>query len=87
MRIWVRQCQNNRTIADLVIEDDTDVNRTKKIFLALEQACHAFDLSQPIWLDATIREFQKFAKARFFQDHFVEEIAFDYMEIVVLEED
>ena len=60
--------------------------RTHKIFRALEQACYEFDLGKPIWLDATVAEFKRHAKARFYQDNFVEEIAFDFLEIHVIEE-
>ena len=45
------------------------------------------DLGNPIWLDTTIREFQKTDKARFRQDSFIEQIDFDYLEIQVIEED
>ena len=45
-----------------------------------------FDLSKPIWLDVTIAEFKKHAKARFYQDNFVDSIDFDYLEIQVIEE-
>ena len=61
--------------------------RTHKIFRALEEACHQLDLEKPIWLDATVSEFKRHAKARFYQDNFIEEIPFDYLEIQVIEED
>ena len=41
----------------------------------------------PVWLDATVRDFQRHARARFTRDAFVEEIDFDYLEIYVIEED
>ena len=49
--------------------------------------CYEFDLGKPIWLDATIAEFKRHAKARFTQDNFIEQIEFDYLEIHVIEED
>lgn len=48
--------------------------------------CYEFDLSKPIWLDSTINEFKRHAKARFYQDNFVDEIDFDYLEIQIIEE-
>ena len=42
--------------------------------------------SKPIWLDVTIAEFKKHAKARFYQDNFVDSIDFDYLEIHIIEE-
>ena len=35
----------------------------------------------------TVRHFKKHGKARFYQDNFIEQIDFDYLEIQVIEED
>ncbi|MCI9447669.1 MAG: hypothetical protein HFH36_09785 [Lachnospiraceae bacterium] len=86
MRIWFKIFKDNHLMQDAVIEDESDETRTHKIFRALEQACYEFDLGKPIWLDATVAEFKRHAKARFYQDNFVEEIAFDFLEIHVIEE-
>ena len=37
-------------------------------------------------LDTTIADFKRHAKARFYQDNFVDSIDFDYLEIEVIEE-
>ncbi|MCR5666330.1 MAG: hypothetical protein K6G01_05825 [Eubacterium sp.] len=87
MRIWFKIWKNNHLLEDTTIEDARAETRTHKIFDALEQACMEFDLAKPIWLDHTISEFKKHAKARFTKDCFMEEIDFDYLEIQVLEED
>lgn len=86
MRIWFKLFQDNHLLQDTVITDDSDDTRTHKIFRALEQVCYEFDLGKPIWLDATIADFKRHAKARFYQDNFVEQIDFDYLEIHVIEE-
>ncbi len=86
MRIWFKLFQDNHLLQDTVITDDSNDTRTHKIFRALEQVCYEFDLSKPIWLDATIAEFKRHAKTRFYQDNFVEQIDFDYLEIHVIEE-
>jgi len=44
-------------------------------------------LGKPIWLDRNVDEFKRHAKTRFYQDNFVEEIEFDFLEIHVIEED
>jgi hypothetical protein len=72
---------------DVVIEDEGKDSRTHKVFHALDAACYEMDLSRPLWLDLTIKDFQRYAKARFTQDCFIEEIPFDYLEIEVLDED
>lgn len=86
MRIWGKIWKDNRLVRDAVITDESDDTRTHKIFHALDELCLTFDLGKPIWLDATIREFKRHSKARFYQDSFIEEIGFDYLEIQVLEE-
>lgn len=73
-------------LCDLVICEDEEDTRTHKIFHALEQACHTFDLSTPIWLDVNINEFKRHAKTRFSSDNFVDSIDFDYLEMQVIEE-
>lgn len=86
MRIWGKIWKDNRLVRDAVITDESDDTRTHKIFHALDELCLTFDLGKPIWLDTTIREFKRHSKARFYQDSFIEEIEFDYLEIQVLEE-
>lgn len=87
MRIWFKKFEETHLIADLVIENREDVTRTKKVFDAITKACSAFDLGQPIWLESSIKDFQKHGKVRFNQDNFVEQIDFDYLEMQVIEED
>lgn len=86
MRIWGKIWKDNHLVRDAVITDESDDTRTHKIFHALDELCLTFDLGKPIWLDATIQEFKRHSKARFYQDSFIEEIEFDYLEIQVLEE-
>ena len=85
-RLWGNEFKDNRMLKDTVICDETDDTRTHKIFNALDEICYQFDLSKPIWLDSTIAEFKRHAKARFYQDNFVDSIDFDYLEIQVIEE-
>lgn len=87
MRIWFKMIQDNRLLRDMTIEDMSGETRTHKVFEAIETVCYEFDLGKPIWLDANISEFKRHARTRFTQDCFVEEIAFDFLEMLVLEED
>ena len=88
-RLWCKLFDDtNHLIKDTVIENsDYNLNRTKKIFDAITTACYEFDLGEPIWLDSNISEFQRHSKVRFYQDNFIEQIDFSYMEIQVIEED
>ena len=87
MRIWFKIFKDNRLQKDLVVENTSNDTRTHKIMNALDTCCYELDLSKPIWLDSTVKEFQRLAKARFRPDSFVEEVDFDYLEIHVIEED
>ena len=87
MRIWIKEFLDNRLVKDIVITNEENDTRTHKVFKALEEACHAFDLGQPIWLDTNITDFQIHAKTRFTKDSFIEEIPFDFLEFQVIEED
>ena len=73
-RLWGKEFKDNRMLCDTVICDETDDTRTHKIFHALDKICYEFDLSK------------RHAKARFYQDNFVDEIDFDYLEIQIIEE-
>lgn len=87
MRIWAKEILDNHLLKDMVVENNSKDTRTHKVFQALDEVCHAFDLGKPIWLDANVNDFQVHAKTRFRQDSFIEEIPFDYLEFQVIEED
>lgn len=86
-RLWAKLFKDNRMLQDICIENAEEDTRTHKVFHALEEVCYAFDLGKPIWLDKTVNEFKRHAKARFTQDNFIETIDFDYLEIQIIEED
>lgn len=86
-RLWGKIFHNTHLIRDMVICDDSDLNRTRKIFAAIEKLCYEFDLSQPIWLESNITDFQKHSKVRFRKENFMDAVDFDYLEIEVIEED
>lgn len=86
-RLWGKIWKDNHLLRDTVVCDDSDDTRTHKIFHGLEEICYQMDLGNPIWLDATVKDFKKHDKARFYQDNFIEQIDFDYLELQVIEED
>lgn len=87
-RLWAKEFKNNKMICDLVVENGSaSETRTQKVFAALDEICHSFDLSTPIWLDHNIEEFKRIDKTRFTSDNFIDSIAFDFLEIHVIEED
>lgn len=86
-RLWAKIFKDNRMLKDIVIcNDNIELNRTRKIFDAIDDICYQFDLSKPIWLDSTVADFKKHDKTRFTPDNFIDRIDFDYLEIHVIEE-
>lgn len=63
------------------------MTRTAQSISCTEEVCYVFDLGKPIWLEHNIDEFKRHAKARFYQDSFIEQIDFDFLEIQVIDED
>ena len=87
-RLWAKIFKNNKLVRDITVaNDDAELNRTKKVFAAIDEVCVAFDLSRPIWLDANIEDFKRYDRTRFTQDSFIEGVDFDYLEVHVIEED
>jgi len=87
MKIWAKMWVDTHLIKDTTVEvNDESLNRTRKIFKAIDQICYDYDLQKPVWLDKNIDEFKARSKTRFSQDNFIESIEFDYLEIQVLEE-
>ena len=87
MRIWIKEFKDNRMLRDMVSENYENDTRTHKVFNAIDEVCREFDLSKPIWLDKNIKEFQNHSRTKFYQDSFIEEIPFDYLDFQVIEED
>ena len=86
-RLWGKLIEDNHLIKDTVICDSTMDTRTHKVMNAIEKACYELDLSKPIWLDTTVKDFQRHSKCRFTRVAFIEQIPFDYMEIQVIEDE
>ena len=87
-RLWAKMIVSGKMVKNMTIENsDSSLNRTKKIFSAIDEVCYAYDLSKPIWLDKNINEFKKNSKTRVTKDNFVDDIDFDSLDIEVIEED
>lgn len=86
-RLWAKEFKDNRMLCDTVVCDSREETRTHKVFDALEQVCIELDLAKPLWLDTNINEFKRNSKTRFYQDSFIEEVPFDFLEIQIIEED
>lgn len=87
-RVWGKVMKDNRLVKDTVVcIEDYTLNRTRKVYQALETMCYEMDLAKPIWLESNKNEFIKIARTKFTKDSFVEEIDFDFLDFQVIEED
>lgn len=87
MKFWAREFSDNHMLRDMVVDIPGDDTRTHKVFSAIDKISYEFDLSRPIWLDANVEDFKRHSKVKFRKDSFIEDIDFDYLEFIVLEED
>ena len=85
-RLWGKLVKDSKIIKSETIKRPEEDTRTHKIFNSLEELCKIWDLGIPIWLEANISEFKRLSKTRFYQDSFIEDIDFDFMEIQIIEE-
>ena len=54
---------------------------------ALEEACHKLDVARPMVLPRHERDWDQFSQARFLKEHFIEDTAFDRMEVEFIDPD
>ncbi|SFQ14453.1 hypothetical protein SAMN02910358_00851 [Lachnospiraceae bacterium XBB1006] len=85
-RLWAKEWKDNHLVTDYTYEREVDDTRTHMILAGLNEICYELDLCVPIWLDHNIKEFQRTGKTRFYQDNFMEGIAFDYLEFQIIDE-
>ncbi len=87
-RVWGKTVIRGHMINEYTacIEDYT-LNRTRKVYAALDEICENLHISKPYWLELNQKDFIRFAKTRFTQDNFMETIDFDYLDFQVVEED
>jgi hypothetical protein len=87
MRIWFKIWKDTKLIKDHTVIRNENDTRTHKVFAALEEACHELNLGTPVWLEKNIKDFKRLSRCRFYQDNFMESIDFDYLEMLVIDED
>ena len=78
-RLWVREVKHSRTLRDITLPCEQ-----QNPLPALREAMHALDLGMPIWLPRHQADWQAFGLTRFSQEHFLESVNFDRLEISYL---
>ena len=84
-RLWCKLFdESGHLLKDTVIANDNpDLNRTRKIFDGIHDACYEFDLSEPIWLESNIETFKRHSKVRFNHDNFIDSIVLFLKHLIV----
>lgn len=80
--------KGSRMLRDFVAENsDGRATPSQRLEECMDQICHEMDLAKPIWLDQNYEELNRFGKTAFRQDHFIEPIGFQALEIEIIEMD
>jgi hypothetical protein len=81
-KLWMRIIRKHKIIA----QHETPCAQGQERE-ALVELCREADLPAPMWLDKHQREFERFRFTAFLPDHFVEEVAFDRLEIELFDDE
>ena len=83
-KLWGILRKKHRIWKDKVVEvAGDDLSAAQE---AVGEISYALDIPRPIWLDKHENEFETFRHTAFTDDHFVESIPFDRMEIEFLDD-
>jgi hypothetical protein len=75
-RLWVRLLRGQRDTQDFILPCEAG-----NPIPALREAMRALDLSMPVWLPRHQADWKAFRLTRFTQEHFLDSVNFDRMEI------
>lgn len=75
-RLWVRLMKKQRIVRHLTVPCEMG-----DVMEALGEVCRQMDVPRPLWLPKNEREFAAFRQTAFTEDHFLEQIDFDRLEI------
>ncbi|GHU71808.1 hypothetical protein AGMMS49992_06490 [Clostridia bacterium] len=87
--LWLRIMRKHR-IADQMTEplaESEDAASPAYPLDTLEEACRKLDIPRPMWLSKHEREYASHGRTSFSQDHFIEHINFDRLEIERIDPD
>ncbi|NLG25236.1 MAG: hypothetical protein GX558_07755 [Clostridiales bacterium] len=81
-RLWVKALRDHRIASHQAIECAWGEEKERLIELLKQM-----DYPAPMWLEKHEREFASFRRTSFTRDHFVEDVAFDQLEVEYLADD
>ena len=81
-RMWIRLIKGHKATHDLTVPCQKDSPLS-----ALREAMHELDLSMPVWMPRHQSDWDHFSLAHFTQDHFMDKVDFERMEISYISPD
>ncbi len=81
-QLWVRIMKKNRIIESRTADCTYDAWQA-----ALDEICHAVDVSRPVILPRHERDWESFGLTHFLPEHFLEPVSFDRMELQYIDPD
>lgn len=75
-RIWIKLIKDNKIIKDIIfVSSKNDVQNQ------LLEKCKELDISQPIWSNKNIRDWENHGITRFSESDFIDDFQYDSMEL------
>lgn len=80
-RLWVKALKRHRIIknADAPCQWDEQEEVLREMLREMDYPC-------PMWLDKHIKEFESFRRTVFRPEHFIEDVPFDELEVIWLDD-
>ena len=89
MQVWGKLWRGHRTIHQMTVR--IHPAEGKELILevkdALDTMALEMDLPRPIWLKQNEEDLLKFSRTEFNQDHFIEHVSFQRLEIELIDEE
>ncbi len=85
-RLWGKIIKKDHIIESLDVSTEKDASIDIKRKECFEKICYKLDLSIPMWLEKHTKEFNKFKRATFFADDFIDDVDFDKLEIDLIDD-
>ena len=81
-QLWVRLIRKNRIIDSRTAPCTYETWQT-----ALDDLCHALDVSRPVIVPRHERDWERFGPTTFLPEHFIDAVPFDKMELQYIDPD
>lgn len=86
IRLWGKIVKANKLILHDEVTCSEDISYDAQLKKCMTELCYKLDIEKPYWLPKNLEEYNSRKKTTFDKDNFIEEINFDKLEIIVLDE-